>query len=203
ALLRVADVDHELGAALPGGPASQPGHLHAHDLEGGGDHAGLDAADQATVLVHGPQGVVQIDAALRDDVGTGGETGLADVEERNDLGVALGNDVAREGGKRRRPRAARVDDGRHPGVDAAQIGMDAVAGDALEHVGVQVDQARGDDLARHLDDAAGLGRRDIARDARNGPALHGDVLNTVEAARRIENSSTSEHEIVHAGPRSY
>jgi len=79
--------------------------------------------------------------------------------------------------------------------------MNAVAGDALEDVGVQINQAGRDDLARHLDDPARLGRGDARRNARNHAALDRDVLNPVEATRRIDDPSTSEHEIVHAGPR--
>ena len=48
----------------------------------------------------------------------------------------------------RRARAARVDDGGDAGVDAAEVGIDAGAVDALEDVRVQVDQPGRDELAR-------------------------------------------------------
>jgi len=55
------------------------------------------------VLVDRAQGVIQVDAALGDDVRAGRQAGLADVQERDDLGMAVGNDVAREGREGCRP----------------------------------------------------------------------------------------------------
>jgi hypothetical protein len=179
-------------------PPGQPRHLHAHDLERGRHHAGLDAADEAPVLRRHPDRVVHLHAALGDDVGHGGETGLADVEERHDLGMAVRDDVPREGGERRRARAAGVDDGRDARVDAAEVGIDAGPVDALEHVGVQVDQPRRHDLAPDLDHPRRLRRRDDRRDARDRSLLDGDVHHALEPARRVHHRSALQHEIVHA-----
>ena len=157
-------------------------------------------ADQALVLVDHPQRVVEVDAALRDDVGHGGEPGLADVQERDDLGVAARQDVARKAAEGGRARAARVDDGGDAGVDAAEVGIDAGAVDALEDVGVQVDQAGRDDLTADLDDARGLGRRDAWRDPRDHAVLHRHVERAVEPAGRVHDCAALQHEIVHAWP---
>ena len=197
ALLGVADVDHQLGAALPRRPLRQPGHLHAHDLERGRDHAGLDPADEALVLVGDLQRVVQVDAALRDDIGQGRKPRLADVQEGNHLGVAARDDVPGEAAEGGRPRAAGVDDGGDPGVHAAEIGVDAVPGEALEDVGVKVDQARGDDLPGHRDRPRRLGAGDVGGDARDHAVLHGDVEDPVEPRGRIHHGPTLEHEIMH------
>jgi hypothetical protein len=108
-------MDHEAGAALARGPPRQPGHLHAHDLERGRYHARLDPADEALVLVQDGKRVVEVDARLRDDVRIGGEPGLADVQERDDLRVAAGQDVPGECAEGGRPRTAGIDDGRDAG----------------------------------------------------------------------------------------
>ena len=197
ALLRVADMHHEPRAALARRPPRQLRHLHAHDLEGGRDHARLDARDEALVLVEHLQRVAQIDAALRDDVGHRGEPCLADVEEGDDLGMAARHDVPGKRAEGRRARAPRVDDGRHPGEDTAEIGIDAGAVDALEHMGVQVDQAGRDDLATHRDGAGRLRRRDVRRDARDLPALDRNVVHPVEPRGWIHHGAALEQEIVH------
>ena len=198
ALLRVPDVDHELGAALAGRPPGQAWHLHPHDLQRGRDHARLDPADETLVLVEDLERVVEIDAALRDDVRRGGEPRLADVQEGNDLGVAARNDVpgeSREGG---RPRAPRVHDRGDARPHAAEIGVDAVAVDALEDVRVQIDEARGDDLSPDLDGLRRLGGRNVLGDAGDHTVSHGDVAEPVEPRGRIHHGPTLEQEIVHA-----
>ncbi len=102
------------------------------------------------------------------------------MQERNDLRLAAGLDVAgkcREGGG---PRAAGVDDGRDARVDAAQVGVEAVPGDAVQDVRVQVDQAGGDDPAREFDGPRGLDSGDVGGDPRDEPVLHRDVMRAGE-----------------------
>ena len=80
--------------------------------------------------------------------------------------VTLRQDVA-PAAERRRSRAAGVHDGRDAGVDTAEVRIDAGAVDALEDVGVQVDEPRCDELAADLDHPRGVRGRDARRHLRN------------------------------------
>ena len=146
------------------------------------------------------QRVVEIDAALRDDVRIRREPGLADVQERHDFGVAARHDVAREAAERRRARAAGVHDRRDPGVDAGEIGIDAGAVGALEDVRVEIDETGRDDLAGDVDRARSLGERDARRDARDLAILHRDVLDAIEPRGGVDDPSALEQQIEHGCP---
>jgi hypothetical protein len=152
------------------------------------------------VLVQHAERVAEVDAALRHDVGHGGEAGLADVEEGNDLGVAVREDVAREAAEGGGARAPRVHDGRHARVDPTQIGMHAAPREALEDVGVEIDEAGGDDLAPDVHRARGLRRGNARSDAGDDPALHRNVLDAAQLGRRIDDRAALEQEIVHVRP---
>jgi hypothetical protein len=122
------------------------------------------------------------------------------MQERNDLGVAMRNDVARESRERRRAGAARIDDGGDAGIHAADVRVYSHAAESLEDVRVQVDQAGRDDLAGHLDRLRRLGRGDVLRDASNLSVFHGSVRNPIDAGSGIEDGSTLQQEIVHVIP---
>src|SRR5207249_3899749 len=144
--------------------------------------------------------VVDVDAALADDVRVRGEPGLADVEEWDDLGGAARDDVTREAAEGGRARASGVDDRRDSGMHAGQVGVDAGPVDPLEDVGVEVDQAGRDELAAHFEGPRRLGGGDLRRDARDDAVLHRDVENPVEPRRWIQHVAAPEHEIVHSWP---
>src|SRR6185503_17133490 len=97
---------------------------------------------------------------------------------------------------------AGIDDGRDAGVHAGEVGIHAGAIDALEDVGVQVDEPGGDDLAADLQHPRGLVGRDARRHPRDRTVLHRHVEHAVESARRVHDPSALEHQIVHAGLRS-
>ena len=196
-MLGVADVDHELDARLDGGALGHPGHFDSHDFEGGGDHAGLDAPDDALVGLDGGDGLVQIDAGGAEDVGGGGQSGAADVEEGEDLGVVVGDDVVGEASKGVAAGASGVDHGGDAGADAAEIGLDAVAVDAVVDMGVEVDEAGSDDLALDFDDAPGLGGGNVGGDQGDFSVLDGDVAGAVEALGRVDYGAALNYQIVH------
>lgn len=122
------------------------------------------------------------------------------MEKRHDLGVTPRDDVAREGVEGGRPRAPGVHDGGDAGVDPGKIGIDPGPVDALEDVGVAVDQPRGDDLAPDLDHPRGLAYRDARGDARDLPILDRHVEDTVKPARRVNDGATLQQKIVHVCP---
>src|SRR4026209_2862007 len=103
--------------------------------------------------------------------GRRGEPGLAGVQELDPRGVAARDDVSREPAEGGRPRAARVHDGGHARVDAAQVRVRPGAVEALEDGGGRVDEPRDRRLAAPVDGARGLGLRDLRRDADDGPPL--------------------------------
>jgi len=131
-----------------------------------------------------------------------GQPRLADVEKRDDLGMAVRDDVAGEGAEGGCPRAAGIHDRRDSGVDTGEVGVDAGAADAIEDVCVQVDQAGRNDLAGDVDRPRGPGAVDIRSDTREHAVLHGDVVNAVEPHRRIDDRPALEQQIVHVVPLS-
>src|SRR5262249_15237578 len=166
----------------------------------GRDHPRLDAADEPLVLAGDAQRVLQVDAALRDDIRESRESRLADVQERNDLGVAPGNDVAGESFERRCTRAAGIDDGGDAGLDAPEIGVDAVPREPVEDVRVEVDQTGSDEPTTHRDGPRGLCDGNVRPDARDDSVLDSDIQDAVEPGGRIHHCPTLEQEIVHVIP---
>jgi hypothetical protein len=70
--------------------------------------------------------------------------------------------------------------------------MHTVTGKPLEHVSVQVNQARRDDLARHFMHATGLFTGNGRRNMRNLAILDGNIVDAVQADRRVYNSTALE-----------
>ena len=200
ALLSVADVDHQPGAAFARRAPRQAGHLHAEDLQRRRHHAGLDAVDQPAILVHRLQRAVEVDAAFRHDVGHGGQAGLADVQEGNDLGMALRHDVAGKGTEGGAPGAAGIDHRGDARMHPAKVGMHAVADDAVEDVGVQVNEARRDRPAGHVDNPRRLVARDEGCNVSNLAVLNGNVVPPAQPDGRVDNRASCQQQIVHVVP---
>ena len=197
ALLGVADVDHQPDSGLLGGPLGYPGHLHAHYLEGRRHHSRLDPGDDALVGVDGLNGVVEIYAGRAEYVRRGGQPGAADVEEADDFGVAVGQDVTGEPAEGVATGTAGVHHGGHPGPHAADVGVYAVGVDPGEDVGVQVNQARRHHLALDLHHLRGLGGLDIGSDAGNLAVLDGYVVDAVDVLGRVNHRSALDQKVVH------
>src|SRR5271168_464795 len=111
-------MNHQFDAAFAGGAFSETGHLHAQNLEGGRDHAGLDATDEIFMLVGHTQGAVKVNAAFGDDIGDGRESGLADMQKRDYLRMAMRKNMPRETLESGRAGTAGVDDRCNARMDA-------------------------------------------------------------------------------------
>ena len=142
-------------------------------------------------------GVVEVDAGRTENVGRGGQSGAADVEQADDFGVAVGQDVAREPTEGIAPRTAGVHHGRYPGPHAADVGINAVGVHPGENVGVQVDEARRHHLAPDLHHLRGFGCVDVRRHPRNLAVLDGHVVDAVNPLRRVNHRSALNQQVVH------
>src|SRR5688500_11853425 len=105
--------------------------------------------------------------------------------------------MPREALKGRAPRAASVHERGDSGVDAPQVGVDAIAGEALEDMRMQVNQAGGNDRPGDLQDARRLLAGDRWRDLRYGAVLDCNVVSSVKADRWVHHGTAFEDEIVH------
>ena len=197
ALFGVANVDHQGDAGLFGGPLGQAGHFQAHDLQGRRNHAGLDAANGSVALLNNLYGALQVDAAGGEDVGRGGQTGAADVQEGDDLGGVVGDDVGREPAIGVAAAAAGVHHGGYAGAHAADVGVDAVAIDSLVHVGMQVDEAGDDVLAAYLDHAGRLVGCDVGGHRGDFAVGDGDVVGAVQVLRGVNYRAAFDEQVVH------
>jgi hypothetical protein len=70
--------------------------------------------------------------------------------------------------------------------------MHAVARKTLEHVGMQVNQTRCDNLARHFMDAASFLAGDGGCNTRNLAILDGNIVDSVQANRWVHHGTTFE-----------
>ncbi len=84
------------------------------------------------------------------------------------------------------PGAAGIDEGRDAARARDQLGLDAERGAAPVDMGVQVDQARRDDLAR---DVARVLARQVVADGGDLAAGEGDVGHPVERLRGIDHAA--------------
>src|SRR5262249_51863720 len=126
------------------------------------------------------------------DIRVSRQASLTDVQKGNNLRMALGDDMpweAREGGA---SGTASIHQRGHAGIDAPQVRMHTVAVKTLEHVGVQVNQARRDDLAGHFMHASGLFTGNSRRNLRNVAILDGNIVDAMQAGRRVYNGTTLE-----------
>jgi hypothetical protein len=134
--LGVADVNHQLDPAFAGCTFGQPWHLHAENLECRRNHPRLNAANQPLVPVGNAQGRVEVDAGFGDYVREHRQAGLGDMQEGDNLGVAVGDDMAREPFEGGAAGAARVHQRRDSRLHARLVGMDAETGEAFEDMNV-------------------------------------------------------------------
>ena len=102
---------------------------------------------------------------------------------------------SRNPGQRQRAGRAGIVPGRHARPRRHGIGIDAPVGDLVEHVRVQVDQARGHDLPVRVDHASGRLRRDVAVDRRDPVALDRDVQAALAPAARIHDLTTANQHV--------
>src|SRR5712692_4107562 len=190
-------MNKKLKSALSRRTLRQLRHLHSKNLERGRHHARFDAADETLMPIEHTQRAVEVDAALGDNIRHRGQTGLRYVQERNNFRMTMRHDVSRKTFEGRGSRTARIDDRCHARVYASHVRMNAESRAGFDDMGVQIDQARRDDRARHLDDAPRLLARDRRRDMRYLTLLDRDVIITVETGRRVDYSTAFENEIVH------
>ena len=197
ALFGVADVNHQGDAGFFSGPLGEAGHLHAHYLESRRNHARLDAADGAVAFFDDLYGAFQVDAAGRENVGSGGESGAADVQEGDDLGGVAGDDVGRETAVGIASAAASIHHGGYASAHAANIGVDTVAVHAFVDVGVEVDEAGGDVFAFYFDNARCLISSDVGGDGGDFAVFDGYVERAVQPLRGVDNSAALDQQVIH------
>ena len=118
----------------------------------------------------------------------------ANVHERDDLGAAVGNDVARKRSDGRTAGAPRVDHGGDAGPHAREVGVHTEAGHSVEHVGMQVDDPGDYQLLGHVDDLARFLQRDAGRDTGDNAVFHRDVQDAVQLMRRVDDGTAAEQQ---------
>src|SRR5262249_8915010 len=97
------------------------------------------------------------------------------------------------------PGAAGIDRGGHARPAAEILRVDAERGAAPVHVGMQIDQSRGDDVAGYVADIGfGIGAQSRA-DARHLAVRERDVGHGVELLRRIDHAAAAQDEVVTRG----
>ena len=137
------------------------------------------ATSTALDRVHQPQLLALADHHA---VGEGVDAGVRDVQVGEDAHLARLDHVLAEAGEVAGTGAAGVDRGGHAGGAAELLGVDAERGAAPVDVGVQVDQARRDDLARDVADV-GLGVAfELGADLGDLAAGEGHVDDRVDAS---------------------
>jgi hypothetical protein len=131
------------------------------------------------------QGRVEIDAAFGDDVRDRRQAGLADVQKRDNLGMAMRQDMARETLEGGAPGTARVNDRGNACVHAGDIGIHAEAGESFEDVSVKIDQTRRHDETLCVDHAPRLFIGNARRDSRDHALLDRNIVNAAQTLRRV------------------
>ena len=164
--------------------------------------AHLDADDHVAVGVRHLDGIdgvhqAQIRAlAHHHAVREAEDAGVRHVQVGQDAHLRRLDHVLAETGEVTWPRAAGVDRCRHAGGAAELLRVDAERGAAPVDVGVQVDEARGDDKAGYIADVGfGVGAQ-RGPDARDLAAGESDVGHRVELLRRIDHAAAAQDEII-------
>ena len=118
------------------------------------------------------------------------------MEEGDDLGVVVGNDVGREAAVGVAAAAAGIDHGSYAGADAAEVGVDAVAVDAFVHVGMQVDEARDHVSAGDFDDTGGVFSGQVGGDGGDFAVGNANIERAVETLSRVNDGAALDDEII-------
>ena len=92
----------------------------------------------AVALLDHLNGALEVNAAGRKYVGSCGQTGAANVQERHDFSVVVWDDVGRKTAVRITTTAPGIDHGGHARADAAEVRVHPVAIHTLVHVGMKV-----------------------------------------------------------------
>ena len=161
----------------------------------------LDADDEVAVglrhrdgvdRVHQPQLLALAD---HDPMREAEDAGVRDVQIGQDAHLARLDHVLAEAREIARAGAAGVDRRGDAGGAAELLGVDAERGAAPIDVGVQVDQARRDDVARHVAHiGSGIGL-ELASDHGDLAAREGDVRHGIELLRGVDHPAAAQDQI--------
>ena len=179
ALEGVSNVHHQGHASLNRRPFGHLRHLHAHDLQSRGHHPRFNAGNHAFGVGDGLNRLVQIDALRTEDVWVSGQTGPADVQKNYNLSGGVGDNVFRETLEGVTARTSRIDHSGYAGADAANVRVNSVVGNTGVDVGVNVDYARGYNLAFDFNNPFGLFSGDVYGNLGDFAVLDGNVADGV------------------------
>jgi hypothetical protein len=143
------------------------------------------------------QGPIKIDAAFGDDIRDRRQAGLADMQERDNLGMTMWQDMLGETPEGGTTGAARIYNRGDARAYARDIGIDAEPGKPFENMSVEVDQAGRDNQAIRLDEASRLLAWNRRRNARNLPLLNRYIVNTAQPLRGVDERSALQDKIMH------
>ena len=125
------------------------------------------------------------------------QAGARDVHHAEDARAGAWYDVAGKAAEGVAARAAGVDQRGHAGEHAGEVGVHRGLVHALVHVGVQVDQPRRHQLARHVDNAGGAVRGDVRRDLRDEAAADRHVEPCARPTRGVDYIAALQNQISH------
>ena len=161
----------------------------------------LDADDEVAVglghldrvdRIHQPELLALAD---HDPLREAEDAGMRDVQIGEDADLARLDHVLAEAREIARAGAAGVDRGGDAGGAAELLGVDAERGAAPIDVGVQIDQARRDDVARHV---AHVGSRiglELVSDRGHLAAGKGDIRHGVELLGGVDHPAAAQDQI--------
>ena len=170
------------------GRAGADAHLDADDdiAIGIGDLDRIERCHQAEFLA----------LAHHDPWREGEDAGERDMQIGEDAHLAALDHVFAESRKVAGPGTTGIDRSGDARAAAKIFGVDAERGAAPVDVGVQVDEARGDDKAGYIADVGfGIGAQ-RGPDARHLAPGEGDVGHRVELLRRIDHAAAAQDEII-------
>ena len=159
----------------------------------------LDAANEVTVCDRRLHGGVDIDA-----IGTVEVRIVMSFQSSDQIGreesvgtrLRLLGNVVPEAGQGHAGGPALIDQRRDAGLDPDHVGIHAeAAGDILIDMGVGVDQPRQHDLAGHVDHFPCAARQDVGLHDGNLAVADGDILQAVDARRRIDDAASAQKQV--------
>jgi hypothetical protein len=90
----------------------------------------------------------------------------------------------------RTPGTASVHNGGNASVHPAHVRVHAIADKTTKNVRMQVNQAWRDEMPRHVNNLCRLLTRNRRCNARNLAILHGNIVHSMEAHRRVDHATT-------------